>query len=280
VTGLPVEWRINKEIMMKKFLGFVAVIGLALGLVGCHSKHKNAILTIGAMSGPESQLVKVAQQVAKEKYNLPTKLITFDSYNIPNAALAEGSIDVNVFQHLPFLKSQIAARGYPIMPAGKTFVFPMALYSKHLTTLSNLQNGARVAIPNDPSNEGRALLLLQKAGLITLKKGVGFDATPQDIAKNPKQLKIITLAAAQLPRSLQDVSLAAINTNYAKLVGLSPQKDGLFEESEKSPYANLIVIRKDEKNDPRIKTFVRAMQSPEVKAEAKKLFGDGAIAAF
>jgi D-methionine transport system substrate-binding protein len=258
----------------------LAVLGLAVGLVGCHSQSKNEILTIGAMSGPESELVKVAQQVAKEKYNLPTKLVTFDSYNIPNAALAEGSIDVNVFQHLPFLTAQIAARHYPIVPVGKTFIFPMALYSKQITSLKALPEGAKVAIPNDPSNEGRALLLLQKAGLIMLKKDVGFDATPQAIISNPKHLKIITLAAAQLPRSLDDVALAAINTNYAQLVGLSPRKDSLFSESAESPYANLIVVRKDEVNDPRIKTFVKAMQSPQVVAKAKQLFGDGAIAAF
>jgi D-methionine transport system substrate-binding protein len=265
---------------MKKILGFLVILGLAWGLLGCHSKSKNAILTVGAMSGPESELVKVAKQVAQEKYNLPIQIVTFDSYTIPNVALAEGSIDVNVFQHLPFLKAQIEARGYPLVAVGKTFIYPMALYSKHMTSLANLSKGAEIAIPNDPSNEGRALLLLEKAGLIKLKAGVGFEATPEDIMSNPRQLKMITLAAAQLPRALDDVSVAAINTNYAELIGLSVKKDALFRESADSPYANLIVVRKGDQDNPKIKTFVKAMQSPEVKAAAKKWFGDGAVQAW
>ncbi len=265
---------------MKKLACWGAIVGLALGLLGCHSQSKNEILTVGAMSGPEAQLVVAAQEVAKEKYNLPVKVVTFDSYNIPNAALAEGSIDVNVFQTLPFLQVQEKARGYKLAVVGKTFIYPMALYSKHLTSLSALKDGARVAIPNDPSNEGRALLLLQKAGLIKLKKDVGFDGTLLDIISNPKHLKIITLAAAQLPRSLDDVSLAAINTTYASLIGLSPKNDALFAEGVDSPYANLIVIRKGEINNPEIKLFVKAMNSPAVAAKAKELFGDGAIVAW
>lgn len=265
---------------MKKFLRWGVVLGVSLGLMGCHSRSKNSILAVGCMAGPEAELVRTAQQVAKEKYNLPIKVVTFDSYNIPNAALAEGSIDVNVFQHLPFLKAQMEARGYPFMSVGKAFIYPMSLYSKHLTSLSSLPNNAKVAIPNDPTNEGRALLLLQKAGLITLRPKAGFETTPEDIVKNPKHLQIITLAAAQLPRSLSDVDVAAINTTYANLIGLSPKKDALFSESADSPYANLIVIRDDEKNDPRIKTFVKAMQSEAVIVKAKQLFEDGAIAAF
>lgn len=265
---------------MKKLVGLLFFTGLLLSLVGCHSKPKHEILVIGAMAGPESELVSVAQKVAMNQYHLPTQLMTFDSYNIPNAALAEGSIDINVFQHLPFLKAQIAARGYPIVSVGKTFIYPMALYSKQVMALASLPEGAKIAIPNDPSNEGRALLLLQKAGLIQLDKKAGFDATPEDIVSNPKNFQIIALAAAQLPRSLDDVTLAAINTNYAQLLGLSPQKDGLFSESANSPYANLMVVRKNEIHDPRIKVFVKAMNSPEVAQKAKQLFGGGAIPAW
>jgi D-methionine transport system substrate-binding protein len=263
---------------MKKIRTWVAIAGLTLGLLGCHSK--NEVLTVGTMSGPETELVKVAQQVASEQYQLPFKIRTFDSYNIPNTALSEGSIDINVFQHLPFLESQLKARRYVLQSVGKTFIFPMALYSKHITSLAGLSEGAKIAIPNDPSNEGRALLLLQKAGLIGLKESVGFEATPEDIVRNPKHLKIIALAAAQLPRSLDDVSLAAINTNFAILVNLSPKRDALFEEPADSPYANLIVVRKGTENDPKIQLFIKAMQSPEVEAKARELFGDGAIAAW
>lgn len=265
---------------MKKITNFLITLGLMIGLVACHSSSKNSVLTIGAMSGPEGELVKVAQQVAWDQYHLKTKLVSFDSYNIPNEALAEGSIDVNVFQHLPFLTAQIRAKSYLIVPVGKTFIYPMALYSKHITSLNALPENSKIAIPNDPSNEGRALLLLQKAGLIKLKSDVGFDATPEDIVQNPKNLQMIPLAAAQLPRSLDDVAMAAINTNYAQLVGLSPQKNGLFSESVDSPYANLIVVRKVDAESPRIKAFVKAMQSPLVVAKAKQLFGDGAVKAW
>ena len=199
---------------------------------------------------------------------------------MPNQALADDDIDANAFQHYPYLLSQIKAHGYSFVAVGNTFLYPMGLYSRTVKTLSDLPVGAKIAVPNDPSNEARALLLLQKAGLIGLKAHVTIDATTHDIISNPKHFKIVALDAAQIPRVLEDVSLAAINTNYATPAGLSPAKNALYEEKTDSPYMNLIVARAADRNETKIKELVVAYQSKPVLLEAKKLFGDTAIAGF
>ena len=186
----------------------------ALSLTACQPEDKNT-LKVGTISGPETQLMDVAKQVAEEKYGLHIKLIEFTDYVEPNTALNDGSIDANVFQHQPYLDQQIKDRHYKLVAIGKTFVYPMGIYSVKIKHLKELPQGAVIAIPNDPSNEGRALILLQKAGVIQLNKAAGLYATPTQISKNPKQLVFKELDAAQLARSLPDVSLAVINTNFA-----------------------------------------------------------------
>jgi len=223
--------------------------------------------------------MEVAKDVALKKYGLHVKVVDFSDYVTPNTALAQGNIDANAYQHLPFLEAQIKSRHYQMTPVGKTFLYPMGLYSKKIQSLSQLKEGAQIAVPNDPSNEARALLLLQKAGLIELKSGVGTDASLQDIVKNTRNFKIVELDAAELPRSLSDVSLAAINTTFVIPAGLSP-KQALLLESTDSPYANLIVVRTKDRDLPKVKDLVKAYQSPEVAAEAKKFFGDSAIPAW
>lgn len=266
--------------MLKKILLVITLGLLSLSLVACSQKQSKDTIRVGTIAGPETQLMEVAKDVALKRYGLHVDIVTFSDYNTPNAALADGSIDANAFQHIPFLTAQIQARGYKIVSIGKTFIYPVGIYSKKITQLSQLPDGAKVAIPNDPSNEARALLLLQSAKLIRLKSNAGFNATPVDIASNPKHLQFVQLDAAELPRALSDVTIATINTNYAIPAGLSPAKDALFVESKDSPYANIIVARKDNKNDPRLKQLVAAFQSPEVLAEAKKLFGQGAVPAW
>ncbi|MCX7125717.1 MAG: MetQ/NlpA family ABC transporter substrate-binding protein [Gammaproteobacteria bacterium] len=176
---------------------------------------------------------------------MSAQLQVLKHYSTPNQALEDGDLDANAFQHYPFLLSQIKAHGYSFAPVGDTFLYPMGLYSKKVNQLSDLKEGAKVAIPNDPSNEARALLLLQKAGLITLKPKATINATIQDVESNPKQLKLVSLDAAQLPRVLEDVAVAAINTNYAIPAGLSPSH-ALFSEQSDSPYMNLIVVGSEE----------------------------------
>ncbi len=262
---------------MKKIICYLLSLMFVLFVSGCSSsKESSDQIRVGVIAGPESQLLDVAKEVALKKYGLHIKVVDFSDYVTPNTALAEGAIDANAYQHLPYLEAQIKARGYKMVPVGKTFLYPMGLYSKTLKNISELQNGAQIAVPNDPSNEARALLLLQKAGLLELKSGVGTNATLQDIAKNPKNFKIVELDAAEVPRALADVSLAAINTNFVISAGLTP-KDALFLESTDSPYTNLIVVREGDQDLPKVKDLVKAYQSPEVEAEAKKLFGDSAI---
>jgi len=264
----------------RMILKLLLTLTLSLTLIACSHKEKSNQVSVGTIAGPETKLMSVAKKVALKKFGLHVKIVTFSDYNMPNAALQDGELDTNAFQHYPFLLSQIKARGYDLVPVGDTFLYPMGLYSTGVKKLSDLSVGDKIAIPNDPSNEARALLLLQKAGLITLKPNVTINATIQDIASNPKKFKIIALDAAQIPRALQDVALGAINTNYATPAGLSPTKNALFLESTDSPYMNLIVARAGDRNKLKIKELVEAYQSKPVALEATKLFGDAAIPGF
>ncbi|MGB5444566.1 MAG: MetQ/NlpA family lipoprotein, partial [Psychromonas sp.] len=187
-----------------------AVAGLAstLLLTACGEKEvvvDNNKITVGVIAGSEEQVAEVAAQIAKEKYNLDVKLVTFSDYITPNAALDEGSLDVNAFQHKPYLDQQIIDRGYKFAVAGNTFVYPIAAYSSKIKTLDELPEGAQIAVPSDPTNLGRSLLLLQQQGVLVLKEGADLTATVLDIVSSPKNVKIVELEAAQLPRSLDDV---------------------------------------------------------------------------
>jgi len=266
--------------MIKKILTIGLLVIALLGINACSKKEGPNTVTVGTIAGPETSLMQVAKKVALKRFGLNVKIVTFTDYSIPNAALNDGSIDANSFQHIPYLKAQIKAHHYKIISVGKTFLYPMALYSKKIKNLSELKPGSKVAIPNDPSNEARALLLLQQAKLIRLRPGAGINATTIDVVENPKHLKFIPLDAPELPRALSDVALAAINTNYAIPFGLSPSKDALFEETKQSPYMNIIAARVNERGSKKIKELVEAYQSKPVLEKAKKLFGDGAIAGF
>ncbi|WP_454785911.1 MetQ/NlpA family ABC transporter substrate-binding protein [Legionella sp. WA2024007413] len=250
---------------------------LLLSLVGCNKPSPNT-LVIGTIAGPETELVETAQEVAKNKYGLNIKIVTFNDYNLPNEALQDGSLDANVYQHLPYLNAAVKAHGYTLEAIGRTFVYPMGIYSKKYKTLTQLPEKALIALPNDPSNEMRALQLLEKAQLITLK--TTQNAGLKDIATNPHNLQFKEMDAAQLPRVLPDVDAAVINTTFALPAGLNPSHDALFSEDKDSPYANIIVIRKDSPKKAQLELFVKALNSEEVKEKAKTLFGDSAISAW
>jgi D-methionine transport system substrate-binding protein len=264
---------------MKKLAIYAVALLSALSLSACGPKKAESI-KVGTIDGPETRLVEVAADVAKKNSGLQVVIVPFTDYNTPNTALNDGSIDANAFQTVPFLDAQVKDRGYQFAVVGKTFVYPVGIYSKKIKDIKEVPDNAKVGIPNDPSNEARALLLLQKANLITLKSGAGVSATKLDIVENPKKLQIVELDAAQLPRSLPDVDLAVINTNFAVPAGLSPLKDAIFHEDADSPYANIVVVRAKDASDPRVKQLVDALHSEEVKQEAQKLFGDAAIPAF
>lgn len=258
--------------------GLLAIAAAAIVLTGCGEKAVDMNkIKVGVIAGAEEQVAEVAARVAKERYNLEVQLVTFSDYVTPNAALNDGSIDANAFQHKPYLDRQIADRGYKLAIVGNTFVYPIAGYSKQITTLDELASGSRVAVPNDPTNLGRSLLLLQQQGLITLRDNVGLLATVRDITDNPKNLRIMELDAAQLPRALDDVTLAIINTTYASSINLTPEKDGIFVEDKDSPYVNLLVARQDNVNAENVQNFLKAYQTDEVYKAASEIFQGGAV---
>lgn len=245
---------------------------------GTKKDNPNAI-KVGVEAGPEYNVALAAQKVAKEKFGLDVELVQFNDYVMPNEALHQGDIDLNVFQNKPYLDVQAKQRGYKFVIQGNTFVYPLAGYSKKIKKTEELKDGSTIIIPNDPTNEGRSLLLLQKAGLLKLKDNVGLLPTLNDIVANPKNLKIVELEAPQLPRALDDqnVVIAVINNTFATPVGLIANRDGLFVEDKESPYVNIIVSREDNKDAEKVKKFVQAFQSPEVAKAAETEFKGGAV---
>lgn len=252
---------------------------LSVLLSGCQSQHDPKQIYIGTISGPETELMKTVAKVAERDAGLRLKIIEFSDYNLPNAALNDGSLDANLFQHQSYLTEEIHNKHYHLTPLAKVFIYPMGIYSNKIKHLTELKQHAIIAIPNDPSNEARALLLLNKAGLITLTRRQGTAITPQTILSNPKQLQIKELDAAQLTRVLDDVDCAVINSNYAILAHLYTQQ-ALVSEDKNSWYANLLVVRSEDKNNPKFIGLIKALHSPEVIANAEKLFQGEAIPAW
>ena len=237
---------------------------------------------VGTVSGPDAEVWQVVQKVARRN-GLDVKVVEFNDYVQPNAALDAGDLDANSFQHQPYLDSQIRQRGYKMVSVGYTYISPLGMYAARLKSPRDLPQGARVAVPNDPSNENRALLLLAAQGVIKLKNGAGVNganATPLDIAENPKKLKIVELDAAQLARALPDVSAAVINTNYALAAGLQPTRDAIALEDIHSPYANIIVVRSQDKDKPWVRKLVAAYQSEEVRQFMKTRFKGAMVPSF
>ncbi|WP_096701934.1 MetQ/NlpA family ABC transporter substrate-binding protein [Magnetospirillum sp. 15-1] len=222
-------------------------------------------LRVGVSAGPYAEILEFAGRLAKEREGIEVKVTEFADYTMPNAALAQGDLDLNNFQHKPYLDNQIKTRGYELVPVEKSIVVPLGLYSKRLKSLSELKDGSTVAIPNDPSNGTRALILLQQAGLLRIDPKAGIGATPLDITDNPRKLKIKEIDAAQLPRSLDDVDFAAVTLNYAVGAGLNP-KTALLLETIDSQWNLWFVTQKARKDDPRIAKYIAVYRSPEVKA--------------
>jgi len=233
-------------------------------------------IRIGVTAGPHAEIMEVVKKVAAED-GLTLKITEFTDYIQPNAALAQGDLDANSYQHQPFLDNQVRDRGYKIVSIAKTVVFPMGIYSKKIKKLADLRTGAQVAIPNDPTNGGRALLLLAKTGLITVDPKAGIAVTLADIVDNPKKLKIIELDAAQLPRSLEDVDAGAVNTNFALTSGLQPTRDAIAMEGAQSPYMNVLAVQTKDKDAPWVAKLVKAYHSEPVKAFVEQKY-TGAVA--
>jgi D-methionine transport system substrate-binding protein len=222
-------------------------------------------IKIGVTPAEHAQIMEQVKKIAAAK-GLDIDIVEFSDYVVPNQALADGELQANSFQHQPYLDNQIADRKFDLVSVGTTITTPMGVYSKKVKSLDELKDGATVGIPNDPTNGGRALLVLASKGVLKVKQEAGLKVTPADITENPKNIQIVELDAAQLPRSLDDTDASVINTNYATAAGLNPKKDAIAIESEKSPYANVIAVRAQDKDKPWVKTLVESYHSPEVKA--------------
>jgi D-methionine transport system substrate-binding protein len=236
-------------------------------------------LKIGVTAGPHAEIMEVVKEEAN-KQGLAIRIIEFSDYVQPNVALAAGDLDANSYQHQPYLDNANADRGYKLVSIAKTVIFPIGIYSKKVKSLDALKEGACIGIPNDPTNGGRALLLLQDKGLIKLKAGVGLKATPLDVAENPKKIRFIELDAAQLPRSLDDTDASAVNTNFAMQAGLDPKRDAIAQESPDSPYANVLVVRAQDKDRPEFAKLVAAYHSQPVKDYIQTKYRGAVIAAW
>lgn len=248
------------------------------------SSGDGRVLKVGVTSGPHEQIFEAVKKVAERDYGLKIEIIAFSDYVMPNAALDAGDLDANSFQHGPFLHAAIRARGYKLVGFGRTWVGPIALFSKRYRQISELPDGAQIAMPNDPANGGRVLLLLQKGGLITLRPGIdpvsGVFASTEDIVENPRGFRFVELESPLLVRSLDDVDAAAINADYAYKAGLNPVRDSLLVEDAESPYACLIAVQEKNKDQPWVQQLVQAYQTDEVRDFILKEFDGVVIPAF
>lgn len=247
----------------RTFLATTLAATFALTSVGPVAAAEKTI-KVGVTAGVSAEVTEFVAKLAKKR-GLNVKVVEFQDYIRPNAALNDGDLDANIYNTKPFLDRQNAERGYHLVIAAKAFTLPMAFYSHKIKNLKDIPDGATVGIPNDQAMGGRALLLLSNSGLITLREGSGLLASPLDVVKNPKHLKFVELEAAQLPRSLDDLTISAVNGNYAYTAGLNPKRDGLLVEAGDGPYVCHIVVQEKDKDAPWVKTFVEVYQQPEVK---------------
>jgi len=243
--------------------GVIIAVIAALAYAGGIKGNSDKILTVGASPVPHAELLNlVKDDLASQGITL--KVIEFTDYVQPNVAVITGDLDANFFQHIPYLETNVEWSNKLVSVFG-VHIEPFGLYSRKYKNLEELPSGALIAIPNDPTNGGRALLLLQANGLIKLREGAGLTATPRDIIANTKKFRFQELEAAQLSRSLPDVDAAAINGNYALDAGFNPLKDSLIIEDADSPYVNIVVARKGKENSAKLQALKKAMLSQKVK---------------
>lgn len=235
-------------------------------------------ITVGASPTPHAKILEYVDEELAPEAELDLEITTFDDYVQPNVQLSEGAIDANYFQHLPYYEEQVADRGYEFAHFEGVHLEPFALYSDSITDVADLPKGGEIGINNDPSNQGRALVLLEEAGVITLAKGTdATNATINDIAGNPKDLEFTETAAAQLPRSLEDLDAAVINGNYAIEADLSTDDALLVEEGEDSPYANFLAVQEGNESNEALVRLDELLRSPEVKAYIEKTWPKGEV---
>ena len=273
---------------MKKFFTNVAVCAAAaIALTGCgddkakepaKTASADTTITVGATPVPHADILNfIAPEMKKQGVTL--KVLEFSDYVKPNMALADKEIDANFFQHKPYLDSFAKERGLKLSSLVAVHIEPMGVYSKKFKDVKSVPDGAKIAIPNDPTNGGRALRVLADAGIFGLKDGVGVNGTPADIVNNAKNVKILEMEAAVLPRTLDDVDFAVINSNFALSVGLNPTKDSLFTEAKDSPYANIVAVRADDNREV-LQKLKSAITSPAVRDFILEKYKGSVVPAF
>lgn len=272
--------------MILKRLLFLGILSLVLITSGCGSsdtkkaeEKKLPTIKVGATAVPHAEiLTKIT--AALEKEGVKMQIVEMNDYVRPNLAVSDGELDANYFQHIPYLEKFAADRKLELVKVANVHIEPMGVYSTKIKNLKEIKENAVVAIPNDPTNGGRALLLLEKANLLKLKPGVGINATKQDIVENNLKLDIKEIEAPQLPRSLDDVTIAVINTNYALDAKLNPTKDALIIEGKDSPYVNILVVKKGNESKPEIQKLAKVLNSPEVKKFIEEQYKGAVVPAF
>ena len=269
--------------MKKKILALTLACAATLSLLaGCGGKKDDKTVVVGASPTPHAGILEVAKDImAEEGYNLEIK--TFNDYIMPNEAVEDGSIDANYFQHITYMNDFNTEYGTHLVSAAAVHYEPMGLYAGKTTSLDELADGALIGVPNDATNEGRALLVLQQEGLITLSEDAGITATINDIVENPKNLQFSEMEAAQLPLRLADLDMAVINGNYAIDAGLS-MADALAVESAEGEaaqaYANVLAVKEGRENDPAIQALAAALCSDEVKAYIDETYNGAVVTVF
>ncbi len=257
---------------MKQLTIFGVALLATVVLSACDNKKETiqntenapVVLKVAATPVPHGEILRfVAPQLKKDGVDL--QITEFTDFISPNTALSDKSVDANYYQHIPFLENAMANKGYKFTVVAPIHILPMAAYSEKIKDLKELPQGAKVSIPNDPSNGGRALLLLEKGGVLKLKPNIGSKATTLDIVENPKQIKIIEVEAAQVPRTLKDVDVAVANSNYAIGVGLNPLKDSILLEDKDSPFVVVLAARTGDEKKPEIQKLATALKSEETK---------------
>ena len=263
---------------MKKTISILLIVlvaSSALFAAGV-SEQESTTLKVGATPEPHAAFLELIKDDLLDQ-GIELEIVEFTDYVTPNKALEDGQIDANFFQHIPYLESFNEEQGYHLVNAGGIHIEPIALYSKEYSSVDDLPSNATIAIPNDPTNGGRALLLLQSYGLITLSEGAGITATPFDITSNPHDLKFTEIEAASLPRVLSDVDAAVINGNYAIPAGLKANVDGLLIEGSDSPYVNVVAVKEGNENNENIKALVNALQSDTIKDYVEQHYPNGEV---
>jgi len=288
----------EEQLMKRKLFALTLALGLTASLAACgntgsgsaasgsagsasasgSAPAETVTLKVAASATPHAEILNAVKDILAQQ-GIDLQVTEYGDYVVPNTAVEEGSEDANYFQHVPYLDNFNAENGTHLVNAGGIHIEPMGIYAGKTTALSDLAEGAVIAIPNDATNEGRALLLLEAQGLIKLKDSANLTATPNDIAENPKNLTFKELEAAMIPNTVEEVDLSVINSNYAMEAGFNPAEDALAIEDANSPYVNIIAVKEGNENNPAVLALVEALQSETAREFITTTYGGAVIPA-